>query len=236
MKQVTPYLKDKVLGALDYADGDTMKERYISVSKIIFKDEDGRPRQFTWRTIQTWWYYYRQHGSTAPKKRIDCNRPRKVTPEELLAAIEHALPHFNNKRYNTTAIYRKCIEIGVLSKEQIAETTFRRHVKRFDLLTPESKTNNKRRQAFAKAHANDMWQCDTLIGPYIREGGKPIRTYLIALIDDASRVITHGQFYHSDNTPNLIDCFQHAIFKRGVPRAIYVDNGSNYVLNTAPPS
>ena len=218
----------KVLGALEFADGDSLKERYLSVSKQIFKDEEGHPHQFTWRTIQTWWYHYRQHGVTEPKTRIDTNRPRKVVPEELLQAIEKVLPHFHNKRLNIAAVYRKCIELGILDRSQIAPNTFRRHVNRFQLLRPDSQVTSKRRQAFAKAHANDLWQCDTLVGPYLKINSRPTRTYLICFIDDASRVIPHGQFYTNDNTPNLIDCFQSAIFKRGVPRGIYVDNGSNY--------
>ena len=218
----------KVLGALEFADGETMLAQYQAVSQQIFKDEEDIPHQFTWRTIQTWWYYWRQHGAVRPTKRSDTHKLRKSTPEELLHAIEKVQPHFNNKRYNVAAIYKKCIELGLLQKDCIAENTFRRHVKRFDLLKPESQVTSKRRQAFAKAHANDMWQCDTLVGPYLKIKGQRVRTYLICFIDDASRVITHGQFYLNDNTPNLIDCFQNAIFKRGVPKAMYVDNGSNY--------
>lgn len=218
----------KVLGALEFAEGESMQARYIAVSQQIFRDEEGSPYQFTWRTIQTWWYHYRRHGLTRSPGRSDTGKPRKAAPEELLHAIEKALPHFNSKRYNVTAVYRKCIELGLLSKDRIAVNTFRRHVKRFELLKPDSRVNNKERLAFAKAHANDMWQCDTLVGPYIRINGKPVKTYLICFIDDASRVVTHGQFYFNDNTPNLIDCFQNAIFKRGVPKAMYVDNGSNY--------
>lgn len=218
----------KVLGALEFAEGETMRARYISVSKTIFRDEEGNPHQFTWRTIQTWWYYYRRHGITSPAPRADKQRPRKTTPEELLHAIEHVRPHFAGKRINIQEVYRKCIELGLLERSKIAPNTFRRHVKRFDLLTPESATTNKVRKAFSKAHSNDLWQCDTMVGPYVRVNGKPAKAYLICFIDDASRVIPHGQFYLNDNTPNLIDCFQHGIFKRGVPRAIYVDNGSNY--------
>ena len=218
----------KVLGALEFAEGETMRERYIAVSQQIFKDEEGVPYQFTWRTIQTWWYYYRRHGITHNPKRSDSGKLRKTTPEELLFAIEKVMPYFHSKRHNITSIYKKCIEKGLLHKEQIAVNTFRRHVKRFDLLKSETETNSKRRRAFAKANSNDMWQCDTMAGPYIRINGSPHRTYLICFIDDASRVVTHGEFYLNDNTPNLIDCFQQAIFKRGVPKAMYVDNGSNY--------
>lgn len=53
MKRISNYLKMRVLGALEYAPGASLNERYQAVSKMIFNDEDGHPRSFTWRTIQT---------------------------------------------------------------------------------------------------------------------------------------------------------------------------------------
>jgi len=47
-------------------------------------------------------------------------------------------------------------------------------------------------------------------------------------IDDASRVITHGEFFYRDNTENMIDAFRTALYKRGKPDRLYFDNGSNY--------
>lgn len=218
----------KVIASLEFAEGESMKARYIDVSRRIFKDEEGNSFQFTWRTIQSWLYYYNRDGVTKPDERNDKGVPRKATPEELLDAIEQALPFFSGNRYSVRAIYKKCIQEGFLQKCQIAESTFRRQIKRFELLKPNSKVKNKRRQAFAKAHANDLWQSDTLVGPYLKLNGTPTQVYLICFIDDASRIIPHGQFYTNDNTLNLLDCFQSALFKRGVPKAIYVDNGSNY--------
>jgi hypothetical protein len=48
------------------------------------------------------------------------------------------------------------------------------------------------------------------------------------LIDDASRVVTHAEFYYADNTINLLDTFKKALNKRGKPTILYFDNGSNY--------
>ena len=238
MKRISNYLKMRVLGALEHASGDTLNARYQAVSKMIFQDEDGHPYHFTWRTIQTWWYHYREHGVTDPPARADKDTLRKVSPEDILAAIEKALPSFrtggsgkNAKRpLNIQALYRACIEQGHLRRDQIAPNTFRRAVKKYDLLKPDSADLPKRRLAFAKAHANDLWQTDTLHGPYLRfpRYNKPFQVFLIAFIDDASRVIIHGQFFEHDNTENLIECLQNALYKRGVPKAIYADNGSNY--------
>jgi len=229
MKRVSNYLKMRVLGALEYAEGASNLARYKAVSGNAFTDEDGRAVQFTWRTIQTWWYFYRKHGITDPPHRVDKGTIRKVAPEYLLEAIEQVLPSFHGKKHNIAEVYRSCIQLGLLTRCQIAPNTFRRHVNTFDLLKPAGDTSPKARLAFAKAHANDLWQGDTLHGPYLQDClKKPVKTFLICFIDDASRVIPHGAFYHADDTPNLIDCFQTALYKRGIPKAVYVDNGSNY--------
>jgi transposase InsO family protein len=229
MKRVSNYLKMRVLGALEYAQGDTNLERYLAVSQMTFTDEDGHPVRFTWRTIQTWWYHYRRHGITHAPERSDKGATRKVTPERLLEVIEQVLPGFHGKKRNIAEVYRACIQQGLLQRTQIAPNTFRRTVDRYQLLKPADPSTPKARLAFAKAHANDLWQGDTLHGPHLHNGSnKPLKTFLICFIDDASRVIPHGAFYHADDTPNLIDCFQTALDKRGIPKAVYVDNGSNY--------
>ena len=237
MKRVSNYLKMRVLGALEHAPGDSFHARYHSVSQMCFTDEDGQTHQFTWRTIQTWWYYYRKHGITENPVRSDKGTIRKVAPEDVHAAIEKALPSFRPssgknapRPLNIQALYRACIEQGHLVRSQIAPNTFRRIVKKYDLLKPDTHESPKRRLAFAKAHANDLWQVDTLHGPYLRFNcyQKPTQVFLIAFIDDASRVITNAEFFNADNTENLIECFQSALYKRGVPKAIYADNGSNY--------
>jgi len=230
MKRISNYLKMRVLGALEYAAGNSMEARYQAVSQMIFQDEEGTPRQFTWRTIQTWWYFYRKHGITESPARADKGTVRKVVPEQLATAIETVLPSFHGKPRNITVIYRECVRRGLLQRERVAPNTFRRIVKKFDLLTPLCDHSPKARLAFAKAHANDLWQADTLHGPYLDTGlrSRPVKTYLICFIDDASRVVPHGAFYDADDTPSLIDCFQTALDKRGVPKAVYVDNGSNY--------
>jgi len=63
MKQPSVYLKMRVLGAIDTALGKTRHERIHNVAALTFLDEEGNSRQFTWRTIQTWFYRYKNHGT-----------------------------------------------------------------------------------------------------------------------------------------------------------------------------
>lgn len=230
MRNPTPYLKMRVLGAIDMAQGNSIQARIRAVSQMTFTDEDGHPRQFTWRTIQTWYSRYQKHGVTVMENqpRSDKGKIRKVPLEDVAEAVQKALAKAHGKTPRPSLLYRLCIEEGLLTRSQVAPNTFRRIVKQYELLKPDPECSNKVRLAFAKAHANEMWQADTLYGPYVRCNGAPAQTRLIAFLDDASRVCAHGQFFLSENVDTLIESLRAAFYKRGVPHSLYVDNGSIY--------
>jgi transposase InsO family protein len=219
----------RVLGAIEFAPGNSIRAKIGHVETLVFKDEENTPMQFTWRTIQTWYSRYKKDGITTmkPQPRSDRGAMRKVEPELLQEAIDQVLPHFHGP-LNIASIYRACIEKNLLQRERVAPNTFRRHVARYELLKPNAESENKARLAFSKAHANDLWQADTMVGPYVTHHGKKVQAKLIAFIDDASRVCCHGQFYVAENTETLLGAFRSALYKRGVPEALYVDNGSIY--------
>jgi putative transposase len=162
------------------------------------------------------------------KPRSDKGKVRKVVLEDVLEAIRKVRPKVHGQTPRLALLYRLCIEAGLLTRTQIAPNTFRRVVKQYELLKPDEECAHKLRLAFAKAHANEMWQADTLYGPFVPINGTPVQTRLIAFLDDASRVCCHGQFFPGENVDTLIESLRAAFYKRGVPHALYVDNGSIY--------
>ena len=70
------------------------------------------------------------------RPRSDKGQVRKVTPEELLEALNAARPHFTNRRTNKCALYRFCVEKGLLQPDRIAQTTFYRFIREDELLSP----------------------------------------------------------------------------------------------------
>lgn len=226
-------MKLRVLSAVDYAPGESTRERIKSVSQRTFRDEySGLDYRFTWRTIETWLYRFKKHGITAmdKKTRSDKNAYRKVQLNELAEAIHEILPTL---RFNKTGVipkmvlYRQLLELNHFARSQLSQTSFYRMVRENDLLNLEQ--TKKLRQSFAMQFANELWQADTMYGPAIKQpDGQWKKTFLIAFIDDASRVITHGEFFYADNTENMIDAFKSALFKRGKPQRLYFDNGANY--------
>jgi transposase InsO family protein len=219
----------RVLGAVEYADGRTIRDRIRAVSEMTFNDEQGIPRQFTWRTIETWRCRYRLHGVTAMevKSRSDKGKTRKISLEAVQEAVDQAMATFHT-RPKKRCLYRECLAQGLLRRDQIAPNTFSRIVDQYEMLKPDSEVDNKHRLAFSKQYANQMWQADTMYGPHVKHHGVSRPTYLIAFIDDASRVVCHGEFYLNENTESMTRALRSALYKRGLPEQIYVDNGSIY--------
>src|SRR5204862_2043641 len=76
-----------------------------------------------------------------------------------------------------------------------------------------------------------LWQADTLFGPYCgveAPAGARKPTKLIAFLDDASRVLCHGEFFFEETVDTLVRAIRAAFYKRGVPEQLLVDNGSIY--------
>ncbi|MCK7511408.1 MAG: DDE-type integrase/transposase/recombinase [Desulfobacterales bacterium] len=51
---------------------------------------------------------------------------------------------------------------------------------------------------------------------------------MIAIIDDHSRLIPHAEFYLNERLSSYTDCLKQALASRGLPRKLYVDNGSAF--------
>lgn len=69
---------------------------------------------------------------------------------------------------------------------------------------------------------------DTSHGPIITIDGKKVQTYLIQLIDDASRLIVGYRFFLRDNAINFQLVLKQAIKTYGIPKRLFVDNGTPY--------
>ncbi len=223
----------QVLAAIDYANGNTIRDRIRAVSKKTFTDpQSGQTYRFTWRTIETWLCRYNKHGVTTldKKSRSDKNKQRKILIPELAEAINEVLPFLTSNKVGKipkSTLYRCLLEKNYFTRQQLAPTTFYRFIREHDLLNAE--TTEKLRTSFAMQYANELWQGDTMHGASIQQAdGKWRKTFLIAFIDDASRLITHAEFFYRDNTENMVEAFRTALYKRGKPERLYFDNGANY--------
>jgi len=185
----------------------------------------GRMVRFSPLTLKKWYQKYTTGGLEAliPRARMDLGRSRALSEDvtKQIHAYKEKFPYITGKK-----IYDKLIAEGYLKETDASVDTVYRYLKAADLTR--DKMPPEECLAFEFEHANDCWQADTTIGPVITVDGKKRQTYLIAFIDDASRVLVHGEFFLEDNAVNMQTSFQKAILKYGLPRRLFVDNGGSY--------
>ena len=116
----------------------------------------------------------------------------------------------------------------------VARSTLERHLRQQGLSGKEIKADQKQvaSRRFNRVGRNTLWQADLKYGPYISDPSNPgrkIKTYLVAIIDDATRMVVHAEFYDSQKLPVLEDSLRKAIVRCGCPDSLYVDNGKIFI-------
>ena len=181
-------------------------------------------------TIRDWLKAYRAGGFEAllPKPRADRGQVRKLPAAvaEALLATKEGKPALSVQLVIREA--RKCPEVP--DELPLPPSAVHRLLARHGLMNkPAGEAGDQDRRRFAFANAGELWMNDVMHGPSVVVGERIKRkTYLIAFIADATRVIPHAAFALAENTRAFLPVLKLAIEKRGLPQRLYVDNGANY--------
>jgi putative transposase len=177
-------------------------------------------------SILRWMRLYKQSGgkltSLYPKDRSDRGHSRSLDEETSLALIElrKQLPKATVGHLIHVMQKRRLVSAGI----KLAASNVYRFLHQHELMSPQMTQPTDRRK-FEAELPNDLWQSDVMHGPHVDCDGKKRKSYLIAILDDHSRLIAHGQFYLNERLASYLDTLEHALLKRGLPRKLYVDNG-----------
>ena len=178
-------------------------------------------------TLLHWAQRYRRGGFDAllPQTRRDRGQSRVISPP--LAALIERLKRENPHRTATTLLQELVLSTGADSPP-ISYPTLCRFLKQHGL-TERQLLAPPPRKKFEAEFSNQIWQSDMLFGPHLAypAGGK-WRTHLYAILDDASRIIPHAQFYFEGGLESMLDCLRQGVAARGLPATLYVDNGDAY--------
>ena len=181
-------------------------------------------------TLRHWLKDYRRGGFDAllPKGRADRGRSRA-----LPQAVADALLSLKDEQpgLSIPQLIRAVQQSGAApASAALPLSTVHRLLSRAGLMHKASaEVSNQDRRRFAFAHAGQLWMSDVMHGPSVAVPGRGRRkSYLIAFIDDATRVIPYCAFALSENTQAFLPIFKQALMRRGIPQRLYVDNGANY--------
>ncbi len=182
-------------------------------------------------TMRGWLSDYRRGGFDAlvPKVRSDLGAARAIPARvvDVLCEIKDATPDLSiplvirEARQKHSAIVTSEIELPL-------STVHRLLARRGLTRRRKDDGTSKDRRRFEYEDANEMWMSDVMYGPKLRIGGRLRQTYLIAFIDDATRLIPHAVFALTEATAAYLPALEHAIRRRGLPKRLYVDNGSAF--------
>lgn len=204
----------------------SFSEYFREVSERGILHPDGTLRHYAVSTISKWYELYSKDGfdSLQPRGRSDEGKPRKLDnalQEQILYLKEHY------PRMGAAAIYKQLQHNGSIRRGELSESTVLRFIHR--LSTEKKRTDNQDMRRYERPHINEVWCGDSSAGPYLKTpDGKKRRVYVIALIDDASRMVVGVDVFFNDTFVNLMSVLKSAVAKYGVPKVLNFDNGSAY--------
>jgi putative transposase len=180
-------------------------------------------------TLLLWARRYRQGGfeALAPQPRQDRGQSRVIPPQlaELIERLKRENPH----RSGTTLLRELALSDSSSQAHAISPSTLYRFLQQRGLTARQLLAAAPGHKKFEAEFSNYLWQSDMLFGPYVqRVGGGKMQAFLYALLDDASRLVPHGEFYDDQGLASFLDCFRQGIARRGLPTYLYVDNGKVY--------
>ena len=127
---------------------------------------------------------------------------RKQHPQWSLRVLHHVLQQGRSTcQLSLASVYRWCKALDRLQsmREDLQDTAF-----------------------------GGLWSSDVLQGPGIIIGGKKRKTYLLGIMDDASRFMISARFHLSEGIEPLMIDLRQALLRFGVPRRFYTDNDTAF--------
>jgi transposase InsO family protein len=194
------------------------------IRRLICTQED-----LSERTLRRYVADFKRQGfdGLLPRERKDKGLCKSIPEEalQLASQLRQEVPERSAERIQ---------ELLAGEGYSVARSTLERHLRQQGLSGRQIKTEQKQvaSRRFNRLGRNTLWQSDLKYGPYLpdpKQPGHKIRTYLVAIIDDATRLVVHGEFYDNQRLPVLEDTVRKAVIRSGLPENLYVDNGKIFI-------
>lgn len=197
-------------------------------SEQVYTIPGSRRTHVAEETIRSWLKKHRKGGFDAllPKSRTDKGKTRRLPMEvaDVLLATKD-----DNLDFTVPLVIKKARESGQIPNDiRLPESTVYKLLARNGLTKKKKSPANDHRR-FAYRYAGDLFMSDVMHGPTVKTvGNRKRKTYLIAFIDDATRVIPYAAFAHSEKTTDFMSVLKKAVLRRGIPMRLFVDNGAAF--------
>jgi putative transposase len=216
-----------VSARLEYGD---RREHFLHAAQRLYDHPLGEKKvRVSPRTIEDWYYAYLARGveGLEPQSRSDAKQSRALSAdiEALLVRAKRQRP-----RRSVRQLIRILVRAGKVAPNELSTATVYRALRRAGLPTHRPRAHtHKERRAFLPEHAGDLWVGDVMHTPRVRRDGRMRKTYLISIIDAATRYLVGSSFRLGETAIDHEAVLKQTLRVHGRPRTYYVDRGAAYV-------
>jgi len=211
--------------------GNGISHKLAEKAELHYAIPGSRRTKVAVETMRDWLDAYRNGGFDAlkPKRRSDAGNVRKLPQEVVDRLIASKDEHYGFTVPMVISAVRAQMKLDPAFA--LPPSTVHRILCRAGVMQkkPTDPTSLDRRR-FGYEKAGELYMSDVMHGPSVfTDSHRKHKTYLIALIDDATRIVPYAAFALSERTEALLAVLDQAIRRRGIPKRLYVDNGSAFV-------
>ena len=206
---------------------ETLEQALMKIASGQYRKPDGSFVSYCPDTLRKWFYRYRNGGLVAlndlPRKDIGSHA-------SVPRAIAGRLFDLRNKhpRWPFSRMLEQLVRDNLWDMITPARSTLYRFAGSANLHRYPHLPVHTPARSFEYETFGQLWMGDFLHGPKIRHNGKKCKTYLHAIIDDASRYVVHAGFFTRENTEVMMTELMASVRTHGKPLRFYTDNGACY--------
>jgi len=226
----TAMVKYEIIASLLHHSNESLQSRITKLSERFWTLPSGELKRYTFGTIESWYYLYKQKGIDALRlvTRKDKGSFKAIDPTICKSIDDILIAH---PKIKTTVLIKRLRDQKIIMGKHPSESSIYRYIRfaKGGLSIP-----SQERLAFEAPYAGSLWQTDIMYGPYLlkknsRDKWCKKQTYLIGIIDDHSRILCHGEFFFEQDLLAYLSCLKTALQKRGIPERLYCDNGQVFL-------
>jgi putative transposase len=199
------------------------------LAQQAYQDPHGRMRRVAYKTLEEWYYKYRNGGFEAlkPRPRSDANRSRVLTEDlqQLILDMKREDPGRSAK-----LILRELELAGRIRVGQASISAIERLLRRHGLSGPRMELERAARYRWEASMCGELWQGDALHGPLLMNPatGRAQRAIVFGLLDDRSRLIPYLEAGFGETEERFLRMLHQAIARRGIVRKLLLDNHASF--------
>lgn len=199
-----------------------------AVAARSYKIPHSKRTQVSVTTLRRYLQAYQEGGFEAllPQERGDKRAPRAFGPQLLAKAV--ALREEQPARTTPMIVQLLKRDPEVKPDELPNPHTLATHLRQLGKTRRLLKQRGRAFTRFERSLPNELWQGDAMDGPWLPDPNQPAKkrkAYLFCFLDDHSRLVPYAEFFWDEALPRMERVLKVGMLRRGVPKAIYVDNG-----------